>query len=93
MAETPEGRWQLHMEKLSEAEVLERIRANLEKDSLTDPAERQAFAEAVFAEHPKWVESWERGKACDRRTKVGKVKLKARKQLLDEALAAGQSLS
>jgi hypothetical protein len=44
---TPEGRWRLALQGLSEAEILDQVRVHLEKEPLADARERPAFANAV----------------------------------------------
>ena len=82
---SPEGRWHLEIGKRSEAEVLDLVRIHLEKDPLEDSAERRAFANAVLSEYHNWVELWRVGNKHDKRTSVGKKKLKGRVLLLDSA--------
>ena len=84
---SPTGRWRLEIEGKTEAEVLDQVRIHLEKERLADPAERRAFADAVFAVQPDWVEHWRGGMKQDRRTSVGGKKLKERAHLLDNAAA------
>lgn len=79
---TPKGRWRLKLEGQSEAEVLDLVRIHLEKEPLTDPAERHAFVEAVFSSYADWVDSWRRGNKQDQRTSLGKKKLRERARLL-----------
>ena len=90
MASTPAGRWQLGLQKLSEAEVLDRVLENLLKEggALQDAAERRAFAEAVQA--LGFPPHWKRGKAHDPKTGVGRKKLKERAQAIEDALKASQ---
>lgn len=87
---TPEGRWRLELRELSEADILDRVRVNLEKTPLEDPRERRAFAQAVPAD---LIECWRKGKPRDQHTQVGKKKLKDRVRLIDSAvkLALGES--
>ena len=82
---SPTGRWRLEIEGKTEAEVLDQVRIHLEKERLADPAERRAFADAVFAVRPDWVECWRGGTKQDQRTSVGGKKLKERVRLLDNA--------
>ncbi len=84
---TPEGRWRLKLEGKSENEVLDRVRHHLEKEPLTEAAERQTFARAVLTLHPDWVKAWRSGKPSEPGTNVGKKKLKERARLIDKALA------
>ena len=84
---SPTGRWRLEIEGKTEAEVLDQVRIHLEKERLADPAERRAFADAVFAMRPDWVEHWRGGAKQDQRTSVGGKKLKERVRLLDDAAA------
>lgn len=83
----PAGRWRLELEAKTEAEVLDQVRIHLEKERLTDPTDRRAFADAVFSVQPEWVERWRRGMKQDHRTSVGSKKLKERVRLLDNAVA------
>ncbi len=85
LEETPEERWYVEVEGRSEAEVLELVRIHLEKERLTDPDERRAFAHTVSTLHPDWVKGWRRGDRNDRGTNIGRKKLKERARLLDEA--------
>ena len=84
---SPAGRWRLEIEGKTEAEVLDQVRIHLEKERLTAPAERRAFADAVFAMRADWVERWRGGMKQDQRTSVGSKKLKERARLLDNAAA------
>ena len=84
---SPTGRWRLEIEGKTEAEVLDQVRIHLEKERLADPAERRAFADAVFAVRPDWVERWRGGMKQDQRTSIGGKKLKERAHLLDNAAA------
>ena len=79
---TPEGRWRLKLEGQSEAEVLDLVRVHLEKEPLTDPVERRAFADAVLSSYPDWVASWRRGNKQNQQTSLGKKKLRERARLL-----------
>ena len=65
--------------------VLDRLRVHLEKEPLADAAERRAFAQAVLALFPKWVERWRQGEPHGRQTSIGSKKLKERIHLLDRA--------
>ena len=84
---SPTGRWRLDLEGKTEAEILDRVRIHLQKERLADSTERRAFAEAVFALRPDWVERWRIGDKHDRRTRVGSKKLRERARLLDEVTA------
>lgn len=85
---SPEGRWQVKLQGMSEAEVLELIRVRLEKEPLENPRERQAFALAVPSE---WIQQWRRGRRQDPQTGVGKKKLKERAALVEEVLAGSDA--
>ena len=88
---SPTGRWRLELEGKTEAEILDTVRIHLEKERLSDSAERRAFAEAVFALRPDWVERWRHGEKHDRQTGTGRKKLRERARLLDEAIAGTAS--
>ena len=77
---SPEGRWRLKFDRLSEAEILDLVRIHLEKEPFEDPLECTAFVQAVLS--TGLVEHWRRGNARDPRTKVGKKKLRERARLL-----------
>ena len=79
---TPEGRWRLDLQGLTEEELLDRVRIHLEKELIQDPFERKAFAHAV--ESIGYVSSWSRGEKQDLRTNVGKRKLRERARLVRE---------
>ncbi len=85
---SPEGRWRITLEGLSEAEVLDLVRIRLQKEPLEDPRERQAFARAVPS---GWIQAWRQGRRQDPRTGVGKKKLRERAALVDEVLAVTDS--
>ena len=87
----PAGRWRLEVEGKTEAEILDQVRIHLEKERLTDPAERRAFADAVLSVQPDWVERWRSGRKEDPLTSVGRLKLKERARLLDNAAAEAAS--
>ncbi len=75
---------------LREPELLEEIRVKLEKDGLTDPAERAAFAREVLGTYRDRINSWRRGKKTDSTTTAGAKKLKERaKLILREATGQG----
>ena len=84
-SKSPVGRWSLALGGKTEAAVLDRLRIHLEKEPLADAAERRAFAQAVLALFPEWVERWRQGAPHDRRTRIGGKKLKERVRLLDRA--------
>ncbi len=86
---SPEGRWRLEIQGLSESEILDLVRIHLEKEPLPDPVEREAFVKAVRS--TDYVGYWRRGKAKDSQTKVGKKKLKERARLVDQTLAQSTS--
>ena len=85
---SPEGRWRITLQGMSEAEVLDLVRVHLEKEPLEDPRERRAFARAVPTE---WIQQWRKGKKQDPQTGVGKKKLKERAALVDGVLAGSDS--
>ena len=80
---SPEGRWRLTLKRLSEAEILDRIRVHLEKDPIEDPSERAAFAQAVNS--LGLIDHWRRGSTRDARTQLGRKRLRERVRLLDAA--------
>lgn len=82
---TPEGRWRMDLEGLSEANVLDRVRVCLGAKRLEDPLERLAFARAVDSICS--VSNWGRGRKSDPKTQMGKKKLKERARLVRDALA------
>ena len=84
MMRSPEGRWRLELQELSEENLLEKIRIYLEKHRIQDPIERQAFACAV--ESVGNVSSWEVGTPQEPQTHVGKKKLQERARLVREAI-------
>ena len=88
---SPTARWRLEIEGKTEAEVLDQVRIHLEKERLTDSAERRAFADAVLSMQPAWVECWRGGIKNDPLTSVGRQKLKERARLLDNAAAETDS--
>ena len=81
---SPEGRWRLELQELSEENLLDMVRIYLEKDRIQDPIERQAFACAV--ESVGNVSYWEVGRRKDVQTNVGKRKLRERARLVREAI-------
>ena len=85
---SPEGRWRIKLQGLSEAEVLDLVRVRLEREPLEDPRERQAFARAVPS---RWIQGWRQGRKQDPQTGVGKKKLKERAALVDDVLAGSDS--
>jgi CRISPR-associated protein Cmr6 len=76
-ARTPEGRWRLALEGMTEAQVLEHVRVHLEKEPLSEPRERRAYARAVEA--LGWPARWLKGET---QTQVGTKKLKERARLV-----------
>lgn len=82
---SPEGRWRLNIEKLSETELLDLVRINLDKERLEDSVELLAFTKAVFSVREEWVKHWRSGRKQDQRTPLGSKKLKERARLLDRA--------
>ena len=85
---SPEGRWRLKLEGLSEDQLLDQVRIHLEKEPLEDPRERRVFARAIPG---TLVELWRRGDKRDRQTSVGKKKLKERARQIRRALAETDS--
>ncbi len=82
---TPEGRWASALGGKKEREILELVRLHLEKEPLSDPVERRAFAGAVNAtELPKL---WSKGQKQEGETQVGEKKLKERAKLVRQAAA------
>ncbi len=77
---SPEGRWRLRLQGLSEEELADRVRIHLEKEPIRDPNDRQAFARAV--ESTEAFSYWKRGKKQDSRTHTGKKKLRERARLV-----------
>ena len=86
---SPEGRWRLRLQGLSETEILDLVRIHLEKEPLQDLGERLAFVRAVLA--LDLVEHWRRGRARDSQTGVGKKKLKERAGLIAGALESREA--
>jgi len=85
---TPEGRWAWKLREMTEQQVLDAVRKNLEKKELTDPTERAAFARAVLK--TDYVNAWRKGRVLrPGGAPVGKKKIKERMRLLEEA--AGES--
>ena len=78
---TPEGRWRLKLQGLTEAAILDLVRIHLEKEPLEDPVDRRAFADAVNS--TGFVQHWRRGNKKDPRTPLGKKKLRERARLLE----------
>lgn len=89
--EGPADRWRSEISGKVEEEILDLVRVNLEKESLADSLDRHAFAAAVTALYPEWVERWRKGMKHDQRTSTGGKKLKHRARLLDNAVAQGSS--
>ena len=85
--EGPVDRWRSEIGEKTEEEILDVVRVNLEKESFADSSDRQAFAAAVIALYPEWVERWRKGMKQDPRTSTGGKKLKHRARLLDNAVA------
>lgn len=86
---SPEGRWRLRLQGLSETEILDLVRIHLEKEPLQDPGERLAFVRMVL--DTDLVEHWRRGRPRDSQTGVGRKKLKERAGLIAGALAELES--
>ena len=79
--ESPEGRWGLEIEGKTEQELLELVRVHLEKNPLSDPSERLAFARTVAG--TGFVESWRRGDKKQSNTSTGAKKRKERARLIE----------
>ena len=80
---SPEGRWRLKLKDMSETQLLDKVRINLEKDRIEDREERRAFAKVVW--ETGFPEFWRKGRPKTR-TNVGKKKLKQRAQLIQKEL-------
>ena len=83
---TPEGRWALEIEGKTEREILELVRVHLEKEPLSDLAERRGLARAVAA--TGLPELWLRGRRREPSTQVGDKKLKERAKAVHAAASA-----
>ncbi len=81
LAETPEERWLVEVERCDEGKVLTLVRVNLINGGLQNPVERRAFIAAVEA--TGYVDCWRRGKAKTS-TGRGKKKLKEYGRLIRE---------
>ena len=84
---TPEGRWAFEIEGKTEREILELVRVHLEKEPLSDVAERRGLAKAVAA--TGLPELWLKGRRRDPSTQVGDKKLKERAKAV-HAAASGE---
>lgn len=84
-------RWRFEIGGKTEEEVLDVVRVNLEKGILADSSDREAFATAVIALYPEWVERWRKGMKQDQQTSTGSKKLKNRARLIDNAVAQASS--
>lgn len=80
---TPEGRWRLLVDQLTEEELLNKVQVYLVDSPLEDETERRAFVLAVL-ETGK-VSSWRRGETTDPRTGTGGRKLKERARAVRRA--------
>ena len=89
--EGPADRWHSEIGGKTEEEILDVVRVKLEKEAFEDSSDRQAFAAAVIALYPEWVERWRKGMKQDPRTSTGGKKLKHRARLLDNAVAKDPS--
>lgn len=78
---SPEGRWRFKLKDLSETELLDKVRINLEKERIEDREERRAFAKVVW--DTGFPEFWQKG-IPKTQTNVGKKKLKQRAQLIQK---------
>ncbi len=81
---SPAGRWRIKLRGLSETDVLEQVRINLEKTPLEDAGDRLAFAQAVRS--LDLFQYWRKGRPRDSDTHVGKNKLKERARLIAKTL-------
>lgn len=81
---TPEGRWSLQLERKSEADILDLVRINLQKQRLGDPEQRKSFAKAVEA--TGLLDYWRQGRKRDSQTPLGRDKLRQRAELVDAEL-------
>lgn len=79
---SPEGLWRVRVSEASEADILDLIRVNLEKDPLEDSGERRALAAAVRASG--LLKYWREGERRDPTTQVGRRKLRERARLVDQ---------
>lgn len=86
LLDAPGGRWLLEFRGKTELQILEMVRVQLGNGGLTDPTERQAFAEAVPAD---MVVLWKVGKAKDKWTKLSSDKLKERARQVEQARRGG----
>ncbi len=84
---SPEGRWRIKLKGLTETQLLEEVRVNLEKQPIRDGRERRAFADAVWT--TGFPEYWRKGK-IKTHTNVGVKKLKQRARLVREVLSEAQ---
>jgi CRISPR-associated protein Cmr6 len=78
---TPEGRWNLEIHGKTEREILELVRIHLEKEPLSDPTERRAFARAVAETGLPAL--WRKGSKREPETQVGQAKLRERAKLVE----------
>jgi hypothetical protein len=85
LLDAPGGKWLLKFRGKTEGQILDMVRVKLGSEGLTDPTERQAFAEAVPSE---MVDLWRKGKTHDKQTNVGSKKLKERAKQVDSARRA-----
>ena len=84
---TADERWRERVTGLSEADVLELVRVNLERGELQDNEERHAFASAVFSEHRVMVEAWLKQRRLEPGTQTGGRKCRDRGRLLNSVLS------
>lgn len=75
--------WCAQFEEMSEEEILNEVRKNLEKSQTDDPDKRKSFAKAVPVD---MVQCWQMGRKKDSMTHVGKKKRKERARLVRQAL-------
>ena len=86
--ETAGDYWRQEVAGLSEEDVLELVRINLERGDLEDGDARYAFASAVVNEHANMVSAWRRRQRIDpANTSAGGRKCRDRAQLLDSIVA------
>ncbi|MCY4560563.1 MAG: type III-B CRISPR module RAMP protein Cmr6 [Chloroflexi bacterium] len=83
---TPEGRWRLEVEGLSELGVLDLVRTKLGSNGLEDAAERHACAAAIVSIHGEMVSLWGDGKKQAAATNVGSKRLRERAAQVKAAL-------
>lgn len=90
MMKTPEGRWQVELQRKTEQEILELVRVHLSKKPLSDPEARRVFAKAVVATGLPAI--WRKGGKREPLTQLGAAKLKERARLLERDRNAPRSM-